>query len=240
MGCLYNAYSVLSIRKQSKDRFIWWQRIWCPTHWSSCCMGTPVGAECGPDLWAIDTFLGVVWVCRWAMCEVPRCLYIFQNKYSSFGEGVSKITWVCSSEILWWLHHCVSDRIHGTSIFTYIWLMFMVNVGEYRSPMDPMRIHSHNLENVFTIGTGIAMNGATTRFYINRSFTAIELKMIGGKMLRTFIAFHGNPQPSLLGVIHWPDKSYASWVAQLQNPFLESFCQHDSGQCPPRKSFLVY
>ena len=23
-------------------------------------------------------------------------------------------------------------------IFTYIWLMFMVNVGEYTSPMDPM------------------------------------------------------------------------------------------------------
>ena len=42
--------------------------------------------------------------------------------------------------------------------------------------------------------------------------------------------------------IHWPDKSYASWVVLLQNPFpLESFCcQHDSGQFPPRKSFLVY
>ena len=36
-------------------------------------------------------------------------------------------------------------------------------------------------------------------------------------------------------------KSYASWVVLLQNPFpLESFCQHDSGQFPPRKSFLVY
>ena len=23
-------------------------------------------------------------------------------------------------------------------IFTYIWLIFMVNVGEYASPMDPM------------------------------------------------------------------------------------------------------
>ena len=31
-----------------------------------------------------------------------------------------------------------THRIHGTSIFTYIWLMFMVNVGEYRSPMDPI------------------------------------------------------------------------------------------------------
>ena len=41
--------------------------------------------------------------------------------------------------------------------------------------------------------------------------------------------------------IHWPDKSYASWVVLLQNPFpLESFCQHDSGQFPPQKSFLVY
>ena len=41
-----------------------------------------------------------------------------------------------------------------------------------------------------------------------------------------------------ISYIHWPDKSYASWVVLLQNPFpLESFCQHDSGQFPPRKSF---
>ena len=31
-----------------------------------------------------------------------------------------------------------THRIHGTSIFTCIWLMFMVNVGEYTSPMDPI------------------------------------------------------------------------------------------------------
>ena len=36
-------------------------------------------------------------------------------------------------------------------------------------------------------------------------------------------------------------QSYASWLVLLQNPFpVESFCQHDSGQFPPRKSFLVY
>ena len=29
-------------------------------------------------------------------------------------------------------------RIHGTGIFTYIWLIFMVNVGRYTSPMDPL------------------------------------------------------------------------------------------------------
>ena len=46
---------------------------------------------------------------------------------------------------------------------------------------------------------------------------------------------------SCMGNIHWPDKSYASWVVLLHNPFpLESFCQPDSGQSPPRKSFLVY
>ena len=32
----------------------------------------------------------------------------------------------------------VTQRIHGTGIFTYIWLMFMVNVGIYTSPMDPL------------------------------------------------------------------------------------------------------
>jgi len=31
-----------------------------------------------------------------------------------------------------------SHRIHGTGVFTYIWLIFMVNVGKYTSPMDPM------------------------------------------------------------------------------------------------------
>ena len=31
-----------------------------------------------------------------------------------------------------------THRIHGTGIFTYIWSIFMVNVGKYTSPMDPM------------------------------------------------------------------------------------------------------
>ena len=29
-------------------------------------------------------------------------------------------------------------RIHGTGIFTYIWLICMGNVGKYTSPMDPL------------------------------------------------------------------------------------------------------
>ena len=34
-----------------------------------------------------------------------------------------------------------SGTIHGTGIFTYIWLIFMANVGKYTStsPMDPGR-----------------------------------------------------------------------------------------------------
>ena len=32
------------------------------------------------------------------------------------------------------------NRIHGTGIFTYIWLIFMVNEGKYTSPMDPVGI----------------------------------------------------------------------------------------------------
>ena len=35
-----------------------------------------------------------------------------------------------------------SHRIHGTGIFTYIWLIFMVNVGRYTSPMDPIGLVS--------------------------------------------------------------------------------------------------
>ena len=30
-----------------------------------------------------------------------------------------------------------SHRIHVTGIFAYIWLIFMVNIGKYTSPMDP-------------------------------------------------------------------------------------------------------
>ena len=30
----------------------------------------------------------------------------------------------------------ISHTIHGTDIFTYIWLIFVVNVGKYASPMD--------------------------------------------------------------------------------------------------------
>ena len=32
----------------------------------------------------------------------------------------------------------LSHRIHGTGIYTNIWLIFLVNVGKYTSPMDPM------------------------------------------------------------------------------------------------------
>ena len=31
-----------------------------------------------------------------------------------------------------------THTIHGTDVFTNIWFMFMVNVGKYTSPMDPM------------------------------------------------------------------------------------------------------
>ena len=30
--------------------------------------------------------------------------------------------------------------MYGIYIYTYIWLIFMVNVGEYSSPVDPMGI----------------------------------------------------------------------------------------------------
>ena len=31
---------------------------------------------------------------------------------------------------------CICHMLHGTGIFTYIWLKFMVNVGEYSSPIE--------------------------------------------------------------------------------------------------------
>ena len=54
----------------------------------------------------------------------------------------------------------IAHRIHGTGIFTYICLIFMVNVGKYTSPMDPMgRVTNDN--NVATNITN--SNGTTTK-----------------------------------------------------------------------------
>ena len=32
---------------------------------------------------------------------------------------------------MFWGYHTLTHRIHGTGIFTYIWLIFMANVGKY-------------------------------------------------------------------------------------------------------------
>ncbi len=34
--------------------------------------------------------------------------------------------------------HFKTHRIHGTGVFTYVWLIFIVHVGKSTSPMDPM------------------------------------------------------------------------------------------------------
>ena len=45
-----------------------------------------------------------------------------------------------------WRQNCLkawpksSHTIHGTGIFTFIWLIFMGNVGKHTSPMDGMGI----------------------------------------------------------------------------------------------------
>ena len=41
-----------------------------------------------------------------------------------------------------WRHDLLSHRIHGTGIFTYIWLICMVNVGLNKTYMDGMGIAS--------------------------------------------------------------------------------------------------
>ena len=48
-------------------------------------------------------------------------------------------------------------------IFTYIWLIFMVNVGEYTSPMDPMgnlqmSVLNHGRMFFFTVMERLAPN----------------------------------------------------------------------------------
>ena len=39
----------------------------------------------------------------------------------------------------------ISHRIHVWYIYLHEWLIFMVNVGKYTSPMDPMGFKSLNL-----------------------------------------------------------------------------------------------
>ena len=43
------------------------------------------------------------------------------------------------------LYPVLAHRIHGTGIFAYFWSIFMVNVGKYTRPMDPMgSVHVQN------------------------------------------------------------------------------------------------
>ena len=45
--------------------------------------------------------------------------------------AVAELTlWYLGSAKVGWCW-CISHRIHGTGIFTYIWLIFMVDVGKY-------------------------------------------------------------------------------------------------------------
>ena len=55
----------------------------------------------------------------------------------------------CLVEVPKWHPVILSDNdphtIHGTGIFTYIWLNFMVNVGRYTSPMDASWVMGHGV-----------------------------------------------------------------------------------------------
>ena len=58
-----------------------------------------------------------------------------------FGQTFSVEIWSCYRKMVWVvLHHsCPIGSMYGTSISTYIWLVFMVNVGQVNIPcMDPM------------------------------------------------------------------------------------------------------
>ena len=50
---------------------------------------------------------------------------VFGESWENFSEGFLRQKAIDSTS------HKKSHTIHGTGIFTYIWLIFMVNVGNY-------------------------------------------------------------------------------------------------------------
>ena len=53
-----------------------------------------------------------------------------------------------------------SHRIHGTGIFTYVWLIFLANVGKYTSAMDPMGLNDwHHFHIVFVAARPFTLGG---------------------------------------------------------------------------------
>ena len=61
-----------------------------------------------------------------------------QGQNSNQNKGHQRVPGKYTVHPPWILSH----TIHGTGIFTYIWLIFMVNVGKYTSPMDCLGMES--------------------------------------------------------------------------------------------------
>ena len=60
------------------------------------------------------------------------------DEYLSLAINISVFFSMFVDWPIWNFDNLNSHRIHGTGIVTYIWLIFMVNVGKYTSPMNPM------------------------------------------------------------------------------------------------------
>ena len=80
-------------------------------------------------------------------------------------EGLEKLVGGCAT-CIWkneWCRGLDPHRIHGIFIYIHEWLIFMVNVGKYTSPMDPM-------------GSGDCWAGVWSNWVFRRSKMGTRLK----------------------------------------------------------------
>ena len=69
-------------------------------------------------------------------CASQQNRYLYNSLVIPFVEDVFYIQKIVLNRISFTIKG--TDRIHVYGILTYIWVIFMVNVGKYASPMDPI------------------------------------------------------------------------------------------------------
>ena len=108
-----------------------------------------------------------------ATSHFPFESFVVTPRRSFGGKRAQKGHWASNGRFggsgIWQVFHTL--RIHGTGIFTYIWVIFMVNGGKYTSPMDPMGYESY-ISWVWPVSGRVSANGNTlllTSLYIYTS-----------------------------------------------------------------------
>ena len=112
----------------------WWRiRLWREEQPATC------------FLFVVSTHFKHIYLSKW------ESFPIFGVKIGNIWVATTQLTGLlcCKSaltnyehrtyELIWHgFFQCISHRIHGTIVYLHEWLIFMVNVGKYTSPINPM------------------------------------------------------------------------------------------------------